>query len=88
MGEYDLTVKHFADRHPADYLALVLGQEPTWFQRLPKELPALEMRVDFAVMVEMEGERFLPHPEFQTRYDAEMPWRMLRYHVGLHAQHR
>jgi predicted transposase YdaD len=91
MGRYDITVKYFAAQYPQAYIRLALGavgregQEVrvSQFRLLDKKLPEVEVEVDFLAEVTHAGETFVLHPDFQTRYDAEMRERMLDYRVRL-----
>jgi hypothetical protein len=83
LGEYDITVKYLAQRHPLPYIRLVLPDFTGSFRVLPKHLPALETEIDFLIEVIFEGETFILHPDFQTRFDYTMPGRMLAYRVHI-----
>lgn len=83
MGEYDITVKYLAQRHPLPYIRLVLPDFTGSFRVLPKHLPALETEIDFLIEVTFGKETFILHPDFQTRFDYDMPGRMLSYRVHI-----
>ncbi|MCW5977976.1 MAG: hypothetical protein KIT09_07850 [Bryobacteraceae bacterium] len=79
---YDRAFKVLAEEHPRGLLYL--------FARLPLDVPAeVELvgrdltlpafAADQLYRVEIEGRVRLHHLEFQTRYETEMPDRMLSY---------
>jgi len=83
MGQYDITVKYLAQKHPLPYLQLVLPGFRGSYRVLPKHLPVLETEIDFLIEVTLDGETFILHPDFQTRFEYGMPRRMLDYRVHI-----
>jgi predicted transposase YdaD len=81
MGQYDVTVKYFASKYPSAYIRLALPDFEGTFRLLDKKLPQVEIEVDFLAEVQVGGETFILHPDFQSRYDSTMPTRMHEYRV-------
>lgn len=84
MGEYDLTMKRLTAEFAEDYVRFVLGRAPSYaevleIEEMDKELPSLMREVDFAVKVEMEGKHIVLLVEFQTRWEGDVPQRMMGY---------
>ncbi|TMC20854.1 MAG: hypothetical protein E6J34_11420 [Chloroflexi bacterium] len=87
--EYDATLKSLFG-HEADKILprLVPGT-----QLLPKnekniELDRSTLRADLVYNVVYRGHRLIMNVELQTKSDSKMHYRMLQYHVGLHAKYK
>jgi len=84
--QYDSSVKCISPELSADIATLVFGKKPD-LEQISESLPADERRVDF--LAKMTGdEESLIHIEFQTRYDPDMPVRMLAYHARIVARYQ
>ena len=84
--QYDSSVKCISPELSADIATLVLGKKPD-LKQISESLPSDERRVDF--LAKMTGdEESLLHIEFQTRYDPNMPVRMLAYHARILDRYR
>ena len=78
---YDSTIKCISPELSADIATLILGSKPN-LKQISESLPSDERIVDF--LAEMAGdEESLLHVEFQTKYDSNMPVRMLAYHARI-----
>ncbi|PXF61260.1 MAG: hypothetical protein C4B59_04730 [Candidatus Methanogaster sp.] len=79
--QYDSAIKCISPELSADIATLVLGSKPD-LKQISESLPSGERIVDF--LAEMTGdEESILHIEFQTRYDPDMPVRMLAYHARI-----
>ena len=93
MGKYDLTMKRLSAEFAEDYVRFALGQAPSYAEVLEvetvdKELPALMREVDFVAKVEIAGEQMVLLVEFQTRWEGDVPQRMLGYTWRLYERHK
>ena len=88
MSDYDFTLRYLMDQHPEHLAAWLLDQPLEACEELPKDVPALGREADHVVRVTVGGEAFIQHTEFQTRYDRDMIWRVLEYHVRLVLHHQ
>ena len=84
--QYDSAIKCISPELSADIATLILGRKPE-LEPISESLPSDERRVDF--LAKMTGnEESLLHIEFQTRYDPDMPVRMLTYYARILDKHR
>jgi len=84
--QYDSSVKCISPELSADIATLVLGRKPD-LEQISESLPSDERRVDFLAKMTGDEESIL-HIEFQTRYDPNMPVRMLAYHARILDRYR
>ncbi|MCD6206676.1 MAG: Rpn family recombination-promoting nuclease/putative transposase [Methanosarcinales archaeon] len=84
--QYDSSVKCISPELSADIATLVLGRKPD-LKQISESLPSDERRVDFLAKMTGDEESIL-HIEFQTRYDPDMPVRMLAYHARIMDRYR
>jgi predicted transposase YdaD len=85
MMRYDVASKVTVEIARYSIVELLFGIRPSHvslIERLPQESVSLR-RSDFPLMVEMEDERFILLLEFQTRWEREIPLRLLEYMARL-----
>ena len=96
MGPYDLTMKRLTSEFAEDYVRFALNRIPSHAEALEleeveevdKELPALMREVDFAARVEVEQRQIVLLLEFQTRWEADVPQRMMGYTWRLYERYK
>ena len=88
MAGYDFTLRYLMDQHPEHLAAWLVDQPLDAWEGLPQSVPALAREADHVVRVTVGGDTFIQHTEFQTRYDPDMIWRVLEYHVRLVLHHQ
>jgi len=79
--QYDSAIKCISPELSADIATLVLGRKPD-LKQISESLPSDERLVDFLAKMTGDEESIL-HIEFQTKYDSNMPVRMLAYHARI-----
>jgi len=79
--QYDSAIKCISPELSADIATLVLGRKPD-LKQISESLPSGERLVDFLAKMTGDEESIL-HVEFQTKYDSNMPVRMLAYHARI-----
>ena len=82
---YDVASKVTVEIARYSIVQLLFGIKPdhvSLIERLPQESVSLR-RSDFPLMVETEDERFILLLEFQTRWEREIPLRLLEYMARL-----
>ena len=79
--QYDSAIKCISPELSADIATLVLGRKPD-LKQISESLPSDERLVDFLAKMTGDDESIL-HIEFQTKYDSNMPVRMLAYHARI-----
>ena len=79
--QYDSAIKCISPELSADIATLVLGRKPD-LKQISESLPSDERLVDFLAKMTGDEESIL-HVEFQTKYDSNMPVRMLAYHARI-----
>ena len=76
--QYDTAMKCISPEFSRDLAALIFNRKMD-LEPLPTALPSTEHRADFLAKVRGD-EDFIIHIEFQTRYDPDMPLRMVSYY--------
>ncbi|MEA1865392.1 MAG: hypothetical protein U9N46_09420 [Euryarchaeota archaeon] len=84
--QYDSAIKCISPELSADIATLVLGRKPD-LKQISESLPSDERLVDFLAKMTGDEESIL-HVEFQTKYDSNMPMRMLAYHARIVDRYR
>jgi len=79
--KYDSAIKCISQELSRDVATLIFGKTPD-LTPIRDSLPTTERRADFIAKVAGDNESLL-HIEFQTRYDPEMPVRMLTYYARI-----
>jgi hypothetical protein len=82
---YDIASKVTVEIAKYSIVELIFGIKPNQvelMERLPQESVSLK-RSDFPLMVEMEKEKFILLLEFQTRWERNIPLRLLDYMARL-----
>jgi predicted transposase YdaD len=83
---YDIAMKCISTELSRDLTTLIFNRRLN-LEPLPTALPSTEHRADFLAKV-ISDEDFIIHIEFQTRYDPDMPVRMVSYYGRILHEHR
>jgi len=84
---YDNALKGLMGDHAAEIIPEFLP-EATVVSERNSEIRQENLRADLVYLVYYENELQILNMELQTNSDSNMPVRMLRYHVGLHLDHK
>jgi hypothetical protein len=87
---YDQAFKYLAENDPRTLLALLGAIAPhanPRITRLPKELVSSAVIPDEIYLIEENGERRIAHIEAQTRYESDIPVRLVNYADRLRIVH-
>ena len=84
--QYDVAMKCISPEFSRDLVTLIFDRRLD-LKPLPTALPSTEHRADFLAKVTGD-EDFIIHIEFQTRYDPDMPLRMVSYYGRILYEHR
>ncbi|MEA1864856.1 MAG: hypothetical protein U9N46_06625 [Euryarchaeota archaeon] len=76
--QYDIAIKCTTPKLSRDLTTLIFDRKLN-LEPLQTALPSTEHRADFLAKVTGDGD-FIIHIEFQTRYDPDMPVRMVSYY--------
>ena len=83
---YDIAMKCISTELSRDLATLIFNRRLN-LEPLPTALPSTEHRADFLAKVSSD-EDFIIHIEFQTRYDPDMPVRMVSYYGRILYEYR
>ncbi|MFY1829490.1 hypothetical protein ACN47A_26490 [Myxococcus fulvus] len=82
---FDLVLRGLVQRHPAQLLFLLFGEEaPNFVRAADTSLPQSERRADAVLVVESASERFAVEVELQAQADPDFARRLLDYTVRVH----
>ncbi|WP_426734649.1 hypothetical protein [Myxococcus faecalis] len=82
---FDLVLRGLVQRHPAQLLFLLFGEEaPRFVRAADSSLPQSERRADAVLVVESDSERFAVEVELQAQVDPDLARRLLDYTVRVH----
>lgn len=82
---FDLVLRGLVQRHPAQLLFLLFGEEaPRFIRAADTSLPQSERRADAVLVVESNSERFAVELELQAQADPDFARRLLDYTVRVH----
>lgn len=84
--QYDVAMKCISSEFSRDLATLIFDRRLD-LKPLSTALPSTEHRADFLAKVAGD-EDFIIHIEFQTRYDPDMPLRMVSYYGRILYEHR
>ena len=76
---YDNVCKYLAEQFPEDLASWLLGERITLTQMNPTELNVEPIRADSMIL--LRNANLILHLEFQTRPDADIPFRMADYRL-------
>jgi len=82
---YDNTCKFLAETFPSDFASWLLGEAIALTKMEPNELSSEPIRPDTVIL--LEAPHIILHMEFQTRTDAEIPFRVTDYWVRIRRKH-
>src|SRR5579875_1358402 len=84
---WDDTIKKLIFTNPAAFVRLILPQA-RFIESLSPLLKQETLEMDGLFLIELDGQLFLLHIEFQTYYDAQMAERLLRYNILARMQYK
>lgn len=82
---YDDTCRFLAENFSSDFASWLLGETITLTELKPSELSLEPIRADALILLQSDAS--VLHLEFQTRPQADMPFRMLDYRVRVYRRY-